>query len=95
MTYELEVEHEGKGYVIQFEITDWGSAPHMGSLTYAGDPGDPIEWEVIGVFEQPEEGAEAEQVSPEKAEAIESACNNELEAYISTLTPPDPDMDWL
>lgn len=33
----------GVDYEVDFEITSYGSPPHMGSLTYAGDPGYPPE----------------------------------------------------
>lgn len=31
---------------VDFNVTSWGSPAHMGSLTYAGDPGDPMEVEI-------------------------------------------------
>lgn len=34
---------------VSFTITSHGSPPHMGSLTYPGDPGDPPEWEIEGI----------------------------------------------
>lgn len=37
-------------YEIEFEITSHGSPAHMGSLTYAGDPGDPAEYEIETVY---------------------------------------------
>jgi hypothetical protein len=31
---------------IDYRVTSYGSPAHMGSLSYAGDPGDPPEWEI-------------------------------------------------
>lgn len=36
-------------YLVSFEITSFGSPPHMGSLSYPGDPGDPPEWEILSI----------------------------------------------
>jgi hypothetical protein len=52
--YELEIE---------FTITSRGSPPHMGSLSYPGDPGDPPEIEIDSVMRRSNdpEGNEVEE----------------------------------
>ena len=45
----IEDEEEEIEVNVDYTITSRGSPPHMGSLAYPGDPGDPVEWEIESV----------------------------------------------
>lgn len=43
------VDPDGIEFLVEFEVDSYGSAPHMGSLTYPGDPGDPAEFHITEI----------------------------------------------
>ncbi len=96
-THEVSFDFEGNRYSVVFRVTSWGSAAHMGSLTYPGDPGDPVEWEVESYWLE-QKDADAVQVfdGTPVPEGIERAAEIAIEAKVPDLDPADDsDIDWI
>jgi len=71
---------DGEEGLVEYKVTSWGRGPTMASWNYPGDPGDPVEFDLVAAFGA--DGVTKRQMSEAECERAEKYIND---------NPPHPD----